>query len=123
MQRRIELLIDLLFRLLTVATGVVSVCYARGASMRTRRIVGWVVVVMGTLAVVHGQVNNRFVGTWRLNLAKSKYSPGPAPKTNTVSISPLDGGLSIVVDGIDGRGMPIHLEDTAILDGTDRPVK
>jgi hypothetical protein len=26
------------------------------------------------------------VGVWKLNLAKSKYSPGPAPKSGTVKI-------------------------------------
>ena len=29
-------------------------------------------------------------GTWKLNTAKSKYSPGPAPKSNTVTYS-MDG--------------------------------
>ena len=24
-----------------------------------------------------------FVGTWKLNLAKSKFNPGPAPKSQT----------------------------------------
>ena len=27
------------------------------------------------------------VGTWKLNLTKSKYSPGPLPKSNTVTIA------------------------------------
>jgi hypothetical protein len=29
---------------------------------------------------------NAFIGTWKLNLAKSKFDPGPPPKTFTVKI-------------------------------------
>jgi len=32
-----------------------------------------------------------FVGTWKLNVAKSKYSPGPTPKTQTAVIDSVDG--------------------------------
>jgi hypothetical protein len=32
--------------------------------------------------------NDRFVGTWKLNVAKSKFSPGPPPKSATVTIAP-----------------------------------
>jgi hypothetical protein len=31
--------------------------------------------------------NDRFVGTWKLNVAKSKFSPGPAAKGETVTIA------------------------------------
>jgi len=32
--------------------------------------------------------NDRFVGTWKLNVAKSKFNPGPAAKDETVTIAP-----------------------------------
>jgi hypothetical protein len=32
--------------------------------------------------------NDRFVGTWKLNIAKSKFSPGPPPTSATVTIAP-----------------------------------
>jgi len=32
--------------------------------------------------------NDRFIGTWKLNVAKSKFSPGPAPTSVTVTIAP-----------------------------------
>jgi hypothetical protein len=31
--------------------------------------------------------NDRFVGTWKLNVAKSKFSPGPPPTSITVTIA------------------------------------
>jgi hypothetical protein len=40
-----------------------------------------------TLCVFTGTLvasDNLFLGTWKLNTAKSKYSPGPAPKEVTV---------------------------------------
>jgi hypothetical protein len=33
------------------------------------------------------------VGTWKLNTAKSTYSPGPAPKSNAVTIVAVDNGI------------------------------
>lgn len=36
---------------------------------------------------------NPFTGTWKLNVAKSKFSPGPAPKSETVTIA--DGKVSV----------------------------
>jgi hypothetical protein len=32
------------------------------------------------------------IGTWKLNLAKSKYSPGPAPQSLTVKVEPSGQG-------------------------------
>lgn len=32
--------------------------------------------------------NDRFVGTWKLNVAKSKFDPGPPPTSLTVTIAP-----------------------------------
>ena len=36
-------------------------------------------------ALSAAQSKDPFVGTWRLNVAKSKYSPGPAPKSQTAT--------------------------------------
>jgi hypothetical protein len=32
--------------------------------------------------------NDRFAGTWKLNVAKSKFNPGPLPTSITVTIAP-----------------------------------
>ena len=47
--------------------------------------------------------NDPFVGTWKLNVAKSKYSPGPAMKSETVTIG-ADG--KVTVDGVETNGQP-----------------
>ena len=70
--------------------------------------------------VAWGADNN--VGTWKANLAKSKYSPGPAPKSQTLTIEAHDGGIKYTSQGENAQGSPIHVEFTAKYDGMDNPV-
>src|ERR1700737_1398120 len=58
-------------------------------------------------------------GTWKMNSAKSKYSPGPAPKNNTVKIDSDVDNIKLSSDGIDAAGNPTHVEFTAKYDGKD----
>jgi hypothetical protein len=62
-------------------------------------------------------------GTWKLNVAKSKYSPGPAPRSNTVKFESVDGGIKLLADGVDSQGKKTHNEYTAKFDGKDSPTK
>ena len=64
-----------------------------------------------------------FAGTWKLDVAKSKYSPGPTPKSQTATISAADGGMSVVSDRVEADGNKVHFEWTAKFDGKDYPVK
>ena len=61
-------------------------------------------------------------GTWKMNPAKSKYSPGPAPKSNTVNIDSDADNIKLSADGIDAAGNPTHVEYTAKYDGKDYPI-
>ena len=61
-------------------------------------------------------------GTWKMNPAKSKYSPGPAPKSNTVKIDSDADNIKLSADGIDAAGNPTHVEYTAKYDGKDYPI-
>jgi hypothetical protein len=62
------------------------------------------------------------VGVWKLNLAKSKYSPGPAPKSGTVKIEAAGAGTKVIVDQVAGDGTVRHWEFTANYDGKDSRV-
>ena len=65
-----------------------------------------------------------FSGNWKLNLAKSKYDPGPPPKgPNVTKIEAVPGGLKFTADGVNAEGKPTHFEWTAKFDGKDNPVK
>ena len=62
------------------------------------------------------------VGTWVLNLEKSKYAPGTAPKSQT-SVFATDGKGFKVVTTADGASGPTKTEYTAAFDGQDHLVK
>jgi hypothetical protein len=62
------------------------------------------------------------VGTWKLNVAKSKYAPGPMPKSGTTKIEAAGMGTKIVVDQVMADGSTRHWEVTANYDGKDSPV-
>jgi hypothetical protein len=61
-------------------------------------------------------------GTWKLNLAKSKYDPGPAPKSVTVVIKIENGTETYKSEGVDASGKATLGSFTAKLDGTDSPL-
>jgi ketosteroid isomerase-like protein len=59
-----------------------------------------------------------FVGTWKLNLTKSKFDPGPAPKSQTRTWA-ADGNVR--VEGVDAAGKPMAYEYPIRADGKDYP--
>ena len=60
------------------------------------------------------------LGTWKMNLAKSKHSPGPPPKSVTHIYEPHETtGEKFTADGIDAQEAPTHIEYAARYDGTD----
>lgn len=62
-----------------------------------------------------------FMGTWKLNEAKSKIGPG-APKNTTVVYEAAGDSVKVTIDGTDSEGKPLHSEWTGKLDGNDYPV-
>jgi len=62
------------------------------------------------------------IGTWKLNLAKSKSSPGPLPKSLTLTHEAVGQGIKITVKVTDAEGKPIDIQTTANYDGKDYPV-
>lgn len=61
------------------------------------------------------------MGTWKLNEAKSKFSPG-APKNQTVVYEAAGDSVKVIVDGVDGTGNPTHNEWTGKFDRKFYPV-
>ena len=60
-------------------------------------------------------------GTWKLNAAKSKYSPGPGPQSQTLVISGTDQDRKIAVDLTPATGAAVHWE-VAGAPGKELPV-
>jgi hypothetical protein len=70
--------------------------------------------------VLSAQVNPA-IGTWKLSLAKSKYSPGPPPKSQTVKNEAAGNGMKSTTEGTAGDGSPIAYSYTVTYDGKDYP--
>jgi hypothetical protein len=66
--------------------------------------------------------DNPFLGTWKLNTAKSTYSPGPAPEGVTVKFEQDGDKIRRVATGTDGDGSPINEESSILWDGKDHLV-
>jgi hypothetical protein len=70
---------------------------------------------------IQAQAPYRLVGTWKLNVAKSKFSPGPPPTSLVVTYSASGDSLKIVVD-VAWEGEKQHWEMTGKNDGKDNPI-
>lgn len=57
------------------------------------------------------------LGTWTLDVAKSKYSPGPTPKSGSVTFTAVGQSVRAVIDIVGPDSSKIHWEYTATLDG------
>jgi hypothetical protein len=68
-----------------------------------------------------GQSSDAVVGTWGLNLSKSKFSPGPAPKSETRTYILAGQEIKASSKGVDADGKPTIGEWTVNYDGKDRP--
>jgi hypothetical protein len=76
-------------------------------------------IVTGTLIA---QVKPSFVGTWKLNLAKSKYEGTTAPKSLTRTVTAEGTGLKYSFEGEAADGSKISFGFTSKLDGSDSAV-
>jgi hypothetical protein len=73
-------------------------------------------------ALTPAQQGDPAIGTWKLNVARSRYSPGPAPKTSTLTIEPSGTGLRVTASSIGSDGTPTTIRYTANIDGKDYKV-
>ena len=82
-------------------------------------------VAVGVFALagqVLGQGTDPLIGTWKLNVAKSTYSPGPVPKSSTLKYEAAGSGIKVSVDGVAADGSTGKWGFTANYDGKDVPI-
>jgi hypothetical protein len=83
----------------------------------------------GALAVCAGMVFSssallaaeNWLGTWKLNVEKSKYVPGPAPKSLTLKYEASQGIITLTSDGVTADGKATHATYSSKFDGKDVP--
>ena len=62
-----------------------------------------------------------WLGTWKLDAAKSKYSPGPAPKSLTLKWEATPAGINFTSEGVGADGKPNQSSYLSKFDGKDVP--
>jgi hypothetical protein len=71
--------------------------------------------------VAVAQVESR-VGTWELDLARSTFTPGPAPQSQTLTYRAAGNQWTALLQGIDASGKPIAFDVNNLMinfDGRD----
>jgi hypothetical protein len=80
----------------------------------TRLIVGLAITTLAALAA------DNTIGTWKLNMAQSKFTPGPSPVKNlTVMREASDGGVRVTVTGERADGTSADSSYTTKYDGQE----
>ena len=82
--------------------------------------VGLLVVALSA-ASLQAQKADPILGTWKLNLAKSKYTPGPAPKGETRTYVADGQAIKASAKVSDPEGKPTSVEWTLNYDGKPHP--
>jgi hypothetical protein len=85
------------------------------------------VISLGLLVFVVPQFaaaqNELFVGTWKVNVAKSRYEPAAsAPRSETLRFDAVGDRITVTLDGVNSQGL-YHSESTGRFDGVDVPVQ
>src|SRR5262245_3039697 len=82
------------------------------------RMILFVLALSFVAAALCVAADDAFMGTWKLNEAKSKIPAGMGK--NTMVVYAADGeNVKITVDGVDGKGAAAHSEWTGKFDGKD----
>ena len=67
--------------------------------------------------------SNPWIGAWKTNVAKSTYSPGPPPRSQTLNYEAVGQGMRVTADGIDAQGNPTKVDyGVYFYDGKPYPV-
>jgi hypothetical protein len=85
-------------------------------------LIGTVLAIGGTAVVAVADTSDPVVGTWKLNLAKSKFSPGPAPKSQTRAYVATADGIEMMYTGVAADGSSVNGKSTFKYDGKDYPI-
>jgi hypothetical protein len=86
--------------------------------MKSAALAAGLLLFMGQSAVAQNQL---FTGSWKADIAKSRYQPGAAPRSEILRFEPVGDGFKLSLDGVNQQGR-YHSEATGKFDGVDVPV-
>lgn len=75
-----------------------------------------VVILFAVVGMAYAAPGDVFIGTWKLNEAKSKL-PAGALKVSTIAYSTSSGNITCILAGTDGSGQPFRSSWTGKFDG------
>ncbi|MCX5766034.1 MAG: hypothetical protein NTZ43_02260 [Gemmatimonadetes bacterium] len=91
--------------------------------MQTRvLLLGTMIATLGAASVARAQASDPVIGTWVLNVAKSTYSLGTAPKSSTRSYTAVENGYTFTSKGVDATGKAVSTTFTVHFDGKYAPM-
>jgi len=90
--------------------------------MRGMFAIGSAVVLTLAAAGVARAQSDAFAGTWKLNLAKSKYYAGTPPKSEVRTYEVQGDGERLTVNGVAADGSPVSWGYSVRFDGKDYPI-
>jgi hypothetical protein len=68
-------------------------------------------------------IDKSYFGTWKLNVTKSKYEPGPGPKESTRTHEDRGNGFVLIItEGTNAQGAKVSTQYVYKPDGKDYPV-
>jgi hypothetical protein len=83
----------------------------------TRAFIALAITTLGAIGA------DNTIGTWKLNVEKSKYTPAPMPlKSTTNTREASDGGVKVMITGERADGTAINASYTAKYDGKEVPI-
>jgi hypothetical protein len=91
------------------------------AQLKRLSLFGTVVALSLVISGVVLAQSNPSVGTWKLNLAKSHYSPGPPPKSQTVVNEANGNGIKSTTTGTAADGSAVSYSYTVTYGDKDYP--
>ena len=89
---------------------------------RMRRASLFTAVAITLAMALGGTAFAQAVGTWKLNLSKSKFQQGLAPTSTTLVYEAAGEGIKVTVDSVPADGPPVHYAVATNYDGKDVPV-
>lgn len=90
--------------------------------MQHLRHFGIVALALAFAGIAFAQSSQTNIGTWKLNLAKSTYSAGTAPKSGTFTNEVDGAGINTTSDSVTADGTAMHSTYTVIYDGKEKPI-
>src|ERR1041384_5491890 len=86
------------------------------------RFAGFAVIAMTIALQAASRVPHAVFGTWKLDLARSTFSPGPAPRGQTLTNERWKDGMRAVIELADADGKTRKLTVEARFDKQSYPI-